>query len=256
LGELPTLVDIDPDWIKIRDAILDASKNIKDVNDDQTFALAGGLVKDITKRSAELDKMRLSLTKPFRDAVTKINGVSKDALDSLESEKKRLISETSAYFKKKEIEARKARELAEEQARAKVREEEAKKQKEIARAKAVEEAVLEKARTDRERELIKEAVQDKVEEIEQRPAPFVDPNPTLVDPLPKAESVRVRADLVFSISDEAAVPRLMCSPDDRKIRGWIAANKQKMIEFIENREADNFTQSGIEITLKKTVQSR
>ena len=68
--------------------------------------------------------------------------------------------------------------------------------------------------------------------------------------MPKASANRMVERWDFAVTDAHAVPRELCSPDERKIRAFLAAKKA------EGYKADQIVIDGIRISATVQVQSR
>jgi len=68
LPELKQSVSINKEWIEQRDKLVKQANDISKITNKQTMENGGLVLKQITKNSNSLEKMRKDFSKPFRDA--------------------------------------------------------------------------------------------------------------------------------------------------------------------------------------------
>jgi hypothetical protein len=209
--------DVLTPWIAERDALVTRAKSVVIVNSDTDLETAGEVQTYISKALKKLETERKAVTGPLDDAKKQIMAQEKKLAKPLSDELIRLKSLTSAYATEC------ARRIEEERRR---REEEER--------KAAEAAV---------------AIEDNpFAPVAPSPAPAAAPMPPPT--MPKTSANRMVEKWDFAVTDTNAVPRELCSPDERKIRAFLAAKKA------EGYKADQIVIDGIRISAVVQVQSR
>ncbi len=228
LPETSAVITIDKKWVEERDRLLEAAKDLAEVNDNETFAEGGERLKQITKMSNLLEEMRLDFSRPFLQAQKVLIRKTREARELLEAEKSRIQSLMNGYAE----EQRRLRE-AEEQ---RIEEE---RQRKIAEEIAQREADRELFGEDEEAE--EEVV------VEAEIAPTID--------RPRNENVRMMEHVSFEIADEDAVPRAFCSIDERKIRAWQQEHKDRIKDAVRAGKASELV-PGLTFRVESKVASR
>jgi hypothetical protein len=209
--------DVLTPWIAERDALVTRAKSVVIVNSDTDLETAGEVQTYISKALKKLETERKTVTGPLDDAKKQIMAQEKKLAKPLADELTRLKTLTSAYATEC------ARRIEEERRR---REEEER--------KAAEAAV---------------AIEDNpFAPIAPSPAPTAAPMP--MPTMPKTSSNRMVERWDFAIVDANSVPRELCSPDEKKIRAFLAARKA------EGYKADQISVKGLKISATVQVQSR
>lgn len=206
-------------WIAKRDAVMDTAAEVTAVASDQELQFAGEVQTEISKLVKKLETERKAVTAPIDDMKRAIMAKEKELATPLKAELERIKALTSAY--------------ATECAR---RIEEERRRREAEERRAAEAAVA-------------------AEEADpfgfNAPAPAAPaaapmPMPTM----PKSAANRMVERWDFEVVDANAVPRELCSPDERKIRAVLAAKKA------EGYKADQIVIAGVRISATVQVQSR
>lgn len=209
--------DVLTPWIAERDALVTRAKSVVIVGSDTDLEIAGEVQTYISKAIKKLETERKAVTGPLDDAKKQIMAQEKKLAKPLSDELTRLKALTSAYATEC------ARRIEEERRR---REEEER--------KAAEAAV---------------AIEDNpFAPIAPSPAPTAAPMP--MPTMPKTSSNRMVERWDFAVVDANAVPRELCSPDEKKIRAFLAARKA------EGYKADQLSVKGLKISATVQVQSR
>lgn len=209
--------DVLTPWIAERDALVTRAKSVVIVKSDTDLETAGEVQTYISKALKKLETERKAVTGPLDDAKKQIMAQEKELAKPLSDELTRLKALTSAYATEC------ARRIEEERRR---REEEER--------KAAEAAV---------------AIEDNpFAPIAPSPAPTAAPMP--MPTMPKTSSNRMVERWDFAVVDANAVPRELCSPDEKKIRAFLAARKA------EGYKADQLSVKGLKISATVQVQSR
>ena len=209
--------DFESAWLAERSDLLARAANVATVNDDYSLEVAGEVQTAISKAVKRLEAERKSVTAPLDDAKKQIMAQEKKLAAPLNTELARLKALTSAY--------------ATECAR---RIEEERRRRELEERRAAEAAL---------------AVEDNpFAPVAPTPIPAAAPMPPSVRP--KTSSNRMVERWDFAIVDANAVPREFCSPDEKKIRAFLASKKA------EGYKADEIHVDGLKISATVQVQSR
>ena len=208
------------DWLANRDDMLALAKNIATVTTDADLETAGELQTRISKALKTLEAERKSVTAPLDDMKKQVMAEEKKLAKPLSDELARLKALTSAYATEC------ARRIEEERRR---REEEER--------RAAEAAVA-----------AEDADPFGFNATPAEAIPAAQPLPVPAMPRTSANRMTVRWD--FEILDANAVPRELCSPDEKKIRAFMASKKA------ENYKADEIRVAGLKFTATVQVQSR
>ena len=212
--------DFTSEWIVARNGLVARAAGIGAVNSDTALGIAGEVQTAISKALKRLESERKSVTAPLDDAKKQIMAEEKRLAAPLNEQLARLKALTSAYATEC------ARRIEEERSR----------------------------REDEERRAAEAAVA--AEEADpygfNAPTPAVAPvaAPMPIASMPKTAANRMVTRWDFAITDANAVPRELCSPDERKIRALLAAKKA------EGYKADQIVIGGIRISATVQVQSR
>lgn len=209
--------DFESAWLAERSDLLARAANVATVNDDYSLEVAGEVQTAISKAVKKLEAERKSVTAPLDDAKKQIMAQEKKLAAPLNTELARLKVLTSAYATEC------ARRIEEERCAA-----------ELAERRAAEAALA----------------------AEDNPFAPVAPSPCLeaqalpCASMPKTSFNRMVERWDFAIVDANAVPREFCSPDEKKIRAFLASKKA------EGYKADQIIVNGIKISATVQVQSR
>jgi predicted transcriptional regulator len=82
--QLPQLIEIQSNWIDIRENILFRAEALKAVSSQAEYNDAEIILKAITKHSNDLEKHRKELAKPFQAVDKKIKALADEAREKLE----------------------------------------------------------------------------------------------------------------------------------------------------------------------------
>jgi len=118
---LPQLIEIQSNWIDVRENILFRAEALKAVSSQAEYNDAEIILKAITKHSNDLEKQRKQLAKPFQAVDKKIKSLTDEAREKLEEEKENLKKKMAAYM---DAEREKQQKELEEKAAAIVQEQE------------------------------------------------------------------------------------------------------------------------------------
>ena len=208
--------DILTPWLAEREALVTRAKSVVIVDSDTDLEIAGEIQTYISKALKKLETERKAVTSPLDDAKKQIMAQEKKLAAPLNTELTRLKGLTSAYATEC------ARRIEEERRR---REEEER--------KAAEAAVA-------------------AEDNPFAPVPSVTPAAVQMPlpTMPKTSSNRMVERWDFAVVDANAVPRELCSPDEKKIRAFLAAKKA------EGYKADQLSVKGLRISATVQAQSR
>lgn len=206
-------------WIAKRDAVMNTAAEVTAVASDQELQFAGEVQTEISKLVKKLETERKAVTAPIDDMKRAIMAKEKELATPLKAELERIKALTSAY--------------ATECAR---RIEEERRRREAEERRAAEAAVA-------------------AEEADpfgfNAPAPAAPAAaPMQMPTMPKSAANRMVERWDFEVVDANAVPRELCSPDERKIRAVLAAKKA------EGYKADQIVIAGVRISATVQVQSR
>ena len=214
--------DVLTPWLAERDSLVARATAVTAIASDSDLETAGEIQTAISKAVKKLEAERKSVTAPLDDAKKQVMAQEKKLAAPLNAELTRLKSLTSAYATEC------ARRIEEERRR---REEEERRAAEAAVAAEDADPFGFNASPD-------------VQAAPAQPSPM--PMPTM----PKASANRMVERWDFAVTDAHAVPRELCSPDERKIRAFLAAKKA------EGYKADQIVIDGIRISATVQVQSR
>lgn len=207
-------------WLASRDDMLAAAKGIVAVATDADLETAGELQTRISKALKTLEAERKAVTSPLDDFKKQVMAEEKKLAKPLSDELARLKSLTSAYATEC------ARRIEEERRR---REEEERRTAEAAVA-------------------AEDADPFGFNAAPAAPMPAAQPLP--VPAMPRTSSNRMVERWDFEILDANAVPRELCSPDEKKIRAFLMSRKA------EGYKADELRVAGLRFTATMQVQSR
>ena len=211
--------DVLTPWLAERDLLVARATAVAAVASDSELETAGEIQTAISKAVKKLEAERKSIIAPLDDAKKQIMAQEKKLAAPLNTELARLKALTSAY--------------ATECAR---RIEEERRRREEDERRAAEAAV---------------AAEDADPFGFNAPAPAVPSAAPMPPPvMPKTSANRMVERWEFAIIDANAVPRELCSPDEKKIRTFLAAKKA------EGYKADQIVIDGIRISATVQVQSR
>lgn len=212
--------DVLTPWLAERDSLVARATAVTAVASDSDLETAGEIQTAISKAVKKLEAERKAVTSPLDDAKKQIMAQEKKLAAPLNAELTRLKSLTSAYATEC------ARRIEEERCR---REEEER--------RAAEAAVA-----------AEDADPFGFNAAPAAPAPAAAPMP--MPTMPKTSSNRMVERWDFAVVDANAVPRELCSPDEKKIRAFLAARKA------EGYKADQLSVAGLKISATVQVQSR
>ena len=214
------------DWLAKRAELAERAQAITQVTNDEELEIAGKFETDCKKQIKALSEIRLAMTRPLDAAKKSITDKEKELVKPLQKEQERVNRMTVAYatmLARKAEEERMAREAAEREA-------------------------AEREAAEAERRAAEAA-------FGLEPSGAVDPIP--VTPLPAVtttgphtSSNRFAEKWDFVIVDPNAVPRELCSPDERKIRALMQARKA------DGYKADQLQIAGIRISSSVQVYAR
>ncbi len=199
-GDLPAQVTISSAWVAKRNEIVEQAGQIKSVENDATYEAAAELLNQAKKMSSSLEKMRLDFTRPFMAVQKTIKGAADVARDPLEKAAKALEGPMREWAMEKRRRVEEERRRIEEAERAAAEE---------AASKAAEEASL-------------WGDEAEPEEV------VITPPPMPVETMARSSSVRTVDVVEFVVVDEDAVPRAFMIVDERKIRAYRDANKDRI----------------------------
>ena len=215
------------DWLAKRAELAERAQAITQVTNDEELEVAGKFETDCKKQIKALSEIRLAMTRPLDAAKKSITDKEKELVKPLQKEQERVNGMTVAYatmLARKAEEERMAREAAErEAAEAALAAEDAQRAAEAAFG------------------LEPSGVVD--------PIP-VTPLPAVTTTGPHTSSNRFAEKWDFVIVDPNAVPRELCSPDERKIRALMQARKA------DGYKADQIKIDGIRISSSVQVYAR
>lgn len=212
--------DVLTPWLAERDSLVARATAVTAVASDSDLETAGEIQTAISKAVKKLEAERKAVTSPLDDAKKQIMAQEKKLAAPLNAELTRLKSLTSAYATEC------ARRIEEERRR---REEEER--------RAAEAAVA-----------AEDADPFGFNAAPAAPAPAAAPMP--MPTMPKTSANRMVERWDFAVVDANAVPRELCSPDEKKIRAFLAARKA------EGYKADQLSVKGLKISATVQVQSR
>ena len=208
-----------PRWMAERDVMLSLAKEVTTVDSDSSLEVAGELQSKISKALKAREAERKAVTSPLDEMKKRVMAEEKKLAKPLSDELARLKALTSAYATEC------ARRIEEERCR---REQEERRAAEA--AVAAEDA---------------DPFGFNTADV---PAPVAAPMPT--PSMPHTSSNRMVERWDFAVVDANAVPRELCSPDEKKIRAFIASKKA------EGYKADEISVAGLRISATVQVQSR
>lgn len=211
--------DFESSWLADRNDLLARAASIATVDSDAALETAGEIQTAISKAIKKLEAERKRVTLPLDEVKKQIMAQEKKLAAPLNAELTRIKSMTSAY--------------ATECAR---RIEEERRRRELEERRAAEAALV-------------------AEENPFAAPPCADAQIAVAQPLPipampKTSANRMVERWDFVITDANAVPRELCSPDEKKIRAFLAARKA------EGYKADQLSVKGLKISATVQVQSR
>ena len=210
--------DFVAEWNSNKMECLEAAKLYPAIASDDDLDRAGEIQTNISKLIKKLETERKAITTPLDEAKKKIMAEEKRLAKPLADELVRLKKITSAY--------------ATECAR---RIEEERRQAELTERRAAEAAV---AAEDADPYGFNEVVVTTATPIPQ------------VSSMPKTSCNRMVERWDFEVLDANAIPKELCSPDEKKIRAFLASRKA------EGYKADQVLVNGLKIISTVQVQSR
>lgn len=206
-------------WDKAKSMCLESARNVVAVTNDSELEEAGELQTTISKLLKKLETERKAVTTPLDDAKKQIMAEEKRLAKPLQDELTRIKGLTSAY--------------ATECAR---RIEEERKAAELAERRAAEAALA--------------AEEEDPFGFNAPAASPIIPTPMPTSTMPTTSSNRMVERWGFEILDANAVPQELCSPDEKKIRAFLASRKA------EGYKANQVMVKGLKIFSTVQVQSR
>jgi hypothetical protein len=215
---------VEESWLAARDEALKNSQLVVNVNNQTDYGRAEVALKVITATSNAAEKRRKLLTDPVNAALKEVKKLADEARQPLEDEKKRLKSQMEDWLAEMERQRREA--------------EEARLMAEMERQRQIEEA---------ERARVEAAAVANPFDDEPESAPLPEPLPddmfeTVAEPTRMMSNHISR--WMFDIENPDLVPRAFCSPDERKIREHVQAEKSAA------------SIPGVRVFEKLTVQAR
>lgn len=219
------------DWIAKRDELVKRGNAITKVNSDADLEVAGKFETDCKKLVKKLEQIRKNITGPLDEAKKAIMAKEKELSSPLVKLQTSVNKLTTAYanmLAQKAEEERLAREAAEREA--------------AERALAEEDAARAQAEAN--------AMFGITDAPAPAPAPTPAPLPAVTTTGPHTSSNRFVEKWAFTITDQNAVPRELCSPDEAKIRAFMAAKKA------EGYKATQITVAGIRFTSSVQVYAK
>ena len=203
-------ISISSEWIQQRDSLILIADEIKTVDSQKIFELGSEVLRNITKVSNALEKMRKELTDPFENAKRVVKQKSDEAREPLEKKKSVLQSKLSAY-----VETQRKKEEEEKR------------------------RIEQQQREDIERQLAEKQDMEDAGLVDKN-TPFV-PDVAVAVPqteTPKSFDVRVQEDVEWELLDENKIPGAFKTFDPRKVNAWLRENKSRiLISLKENPES-------------------
>ena len=195
---------IEESWLAARDEALKNSQLVVSVDNQTDYGRAEVALKVITATSNAAEKRRKLLTDPVNAALKQVKKLADEARQPLEDEKKRLKSQMEDWLAEMERQRREA--------------EEARLMAEMERQRQIEAA---------ERARLEAAELANPFDDEPELAPLPEPLPD--DIFETVEPTRMMSNHIsrwmFEIENPDLVPRAFCTPDERKIREHVQAEK-------------------------------
>ncbi len=222
----PNALKSQSEWIAQRNRLIEEAKAVKEVNDQEGLEVAGRLDAEAGRMIKALADERMKLTRPLDAAKKSIMSAEKEMVASIEAEKNRLNTLVKAYATKQMLAAREA----------------------------------ERIRLKEEQEAAELAAQAELEAEAANADPFAaepppPPAPPIREPVPYVEPPRTSSNsftLVtkFEVIEEGKVPREFCSPDEAKIRKFLAYQKEI------GQDSADIKISGVKIWQESQVRAR
>ena len=220
------------DWMAKRAELLKRAESIVSVNSDAELEVAGKFETDCKKLVSKLETIRKGITAPLDEAKKLLMAKQRELADPLVKAQTNVNKLTTAYanmLAKKAEEERLAREAAEREA-----------------------AERELAEQDAARAQAEANAMFGISAPAPAPAPVPPPAPlpAITTTGPRTSSNRFVEKWAFTITDQNAVPRELCSPDEAKIRAFMAAKKA------EGYKASQISVAGIKFTSSMQVYAK
>jgi hypothetical protein len=117
LNNLPARIDIDNEWLRTKQVLLDESDGLI-IDNQPSYLNAEIQLKRITGHSNALEARRKELDKPFRDAAAAIKKLADDARSGLETRKETLKRKMAEFIVEQNRIRAEAEELARQEAAA------------------------------------------------------------------------------------------------------------------------------------------
>ncbi len=234
IPKIPSEITIALDWLAARATAIEEASAFDAIETAEQFDAAGEALRKLTKTSNAMERFRKDTTAPLTEASRTIKKAADTARGPLEDAKDRLQAMLNAYAAEQQRKAEAERRRIEAEQRKQIEEQLAKQQAE------------------------REAAADLGfgEPDEPEPEPVV---PAIIPQVDRARSdaVRVQEDVDWEIIDEGAVPRAFLSLDTRKVNGYKAQHKDRIMEILKERpdEAAKLV-PGIKFSIKTKVMSR
>ena len=222
-------ISIRKEWIEQRDSLIRLADEIKSVESQKDFEFGSEILRNITKVSNSLEKMRKDLTDPFENAKRVIKQKSDEARSSLEKKKTELQSKLATYVENQRKKAEEEKRRNEEKQRAEI-------EQQLADKEALEEAGL----VDKNKEFVPQVT-------------------TFASEIQAATSsdVRVQQDVEWDLLDETKIPGVFKTFDPRKVNAWLKDNKARiLISLKENPDSGKEFIPGIIFKPKTKVIGR
>lgn len=224
LPETPRKIGLSPDWLKMRDLLVDECKGFQCAN-EEGFNAGSEILQRITKLSNQLEKFRKDFTAPYLSAQKAVKKMADAAREPLETCKSMLKMQLGEYAEKQR----------------KIEAEERRKAEQAAQAEA---ARLAQENADAADLLGDDAPQEEL----------VLPS-TQVERRAVSDSARVIKRIVFEVSDEDAIPRAFMMVDERKINQFKREHEDLIIKAVEDGKPDAPI-PGVVFAVKTDVASR
>ena len=195
-------ITISQDWITRRDQLIEKATGVV-VQDNVQFQAACDDLNAITSHSNALEKIRLSIGKPFADMAKKIKALADQARAPLETCKGDLKASINVWAEKE-----RKREMEE-------------------RKKAEEEAQIESERLlalqEKEADIFGEETVAEVPQVQAAPVAVAQ----------RSSSAQVIQVVKVKSIDEDKIPRAFCSADPRKVNNYLREHREEIRKALE-----------------------
>jgi len=204
------------EWIANRQTALEQAGTVTRVENEADLNHAGEIQTRIGKLVKELEAKRMDITRPLDEVKKQIMNAEKEMVKLLSAEHDRIKQLNNAYATKKMLEAEAERKRVDELNR-KAQAEEAEKQ-----SKAQVEADEKAAKAS---EIFGVGAVTACAPVAPVVPPPVQPKFVPLTQAPHSSSNRITYEWKFEIADQNAVPRDLCTVDEKKIRAFLAYQK-------------------------------